>query len=274
MIETFSGKKLGTLRFPLTFTELRKLRGVCEQQNPKVVLIRNQAVAKICMDHEPDFYRIMKTILPEQAMTKIYTRDRNLVLFKKIEPYKSIRTMKDALDKGMCIKQILRQVILLIQYAHSVDPYFSHNDMKADNILIAPFDKYKIGEHEFHDYGVVLIDFETVTGSKFPIIHVNATPQLLSDFGLDKSMPFSKWSDLHLVFMEIYQYKDPEFLEMCDRIAPGAFLTFKQGNTLVSKENRLNARGRHFFNTINIDLLQDPYFASTSCRDKVENPSD
>jgi hypothetical protein len=116
-----------------------------------------------------------------------------------------------------------------------------------------------IGEHEIETHGVavVFIDFETVTGTRFPKFKVETTRKNLMDFGLDDSLPFSPWTDLHLVFMEVVRYDIAGFSEFIQHFYPLDY--FKTLNPLVTSQNRLNARGR-LLDTPLPNLLLDPWF--------------
>lgn len=246
------------------------LKKLCAMQSPNVVRLAKSeetlAIAKMCRRHERQYYEIIqeKNVLPPFALPKIIGYDDNLIIFSNIQPYRGIKTLKDALNAKVDIKimkSIIAQIVALLIYAQEHDHAFAHNDLKADNILLTPSEDVEIGIYEIKTFGVgvVFIDFETVTGSNFPKLKIETTRKTLLEFGLDDSLPFSQWTDLHLVFMEILRYDIPGFSEFLERFYPlSYFHTYP--NELVTSQNRLNAKGRSVMNSPLSALMSDPFF--------------
>jgi serine/threonine protein kinase len=268
---SLDGKYLGSVSFPLSKAG-SQLRNLCMRQKPRVIfLLRDdivQAVVKICLSHEYLFNEIVRRIFPRDFFPEVLAHENSLIIFQNITPVSSsIKSLKHALENAdvNMIKSILAQILALWIYAHNKDGRFSHNDLKADNVLLTPEkqDFIHIGDYEIKSFGVrvVIIDFETASGNFFPVIKVDVSQKMLLDYGLDPSLPFSPWTDVHLVFMEVYRHKIPGFEEFVERYYSKDI--FEVGSPYVTCHNRLNARGRESMNAHTLqDVLADTFFNS------------
>jgi len=268
---SLEGKYLGSLSFPLSKAGYQ-LKNFCARQKPRVIFIVHNdivcAVAKICLAHEFNFNEIMNKVFPPHSFPQVLGHENSLIIFKSVDPLSHrIKSMKDALEVGdvNIIKSVLAQLFAIWIYAHANDRNYTHNDLKADNILLtAEKDAViSIGDYDIRSFGVrvMIIDFETATGTLFPRIRVDVSKKMLLDYGLDESLPFSPWTDLHLVCMEVLRHEISGFAEFLSKYYP--LDAFVVGNQFVTCHNRLNARGRALMNAHSIEeLLKDEYFNS------------
>jgi serine/threonine protein kinase len=262
------GRLISQLPYPLLKAG-KALRQICSTQTPNVVFVFRDdmaiAVAKICRHHEIEYNKIVKErdIVPVQHFAQILAHEESLVIFKNVTPLTyRIKSFKDALEVGEAnmVKSIVAQLIAIMIHAHEKDPRFTHNDFKADNILITSSSDYVIiGPYEIKSFGakVVLIDFETTTGLLFPPFSHNK--KLMQEFGI--SLPFSQWTDLHLIFMEVVRHKTPGFSDFLKKYFP--LEIFTPNGQFVTSQNRLNELGREAMSSVQLkDLLQDTFFNS------------
>lgn len=148
------------------------------------------------------------------------------------------------------LKSILVQCIVLLSSLQKGNTKFSHNDLKADNIMLERCHStfLYIGDYvvEAWTVKVVFIDAETASGCFYkqsPLL-AKLSKSSKASFGLD--FPFSTYTDIHLVFMEIlYAMKEglqvEGFLEFLD--SDGIPLEYFQ-EPYITTENRLNGIGR------------------------------
>lgn len=263
-------------------TSYKSVKQLCEAQNPHVVYCEQDSncfYAKFVRktSKEKEIVSILQNVLPSQHLVEfqpheeiLQTGETDIVFTKAVDPlHDNIRTLKDVLKYSPslppCIcKSIMSQIIALLVLAQETDSTFAHNDLKADNILITKElseEALVIGKYKIHHQGVrvVFIDVETVTGSLFPPLDLSEVPvEMQEQFGIDPTMPWCSWTDLHLVMLEFWtkiKYFKPnwmkEFQEFLSECMPlKVFTTYKEGNSyMLSSFNRLTKKGR---NTINI----------------------
>jgi serine/threonine protein kinase len=188
-----------------------------------------------------------------------------------------IKTLKDMFVPRVCrnfcsegiIKSIVYQCITILDTLHKHNVNFTHNDLKAENIMIerceAPILHY---ESRIYSKGVrvVLIDMESITGLIFPCTlkkSLSLTSQ--RDFGLDDS-PWCSFTDFHLICMEIllacrtsFPSWGPNFAEFLDEYIPLNY--FK--TPYITCENRLSSLGKLTLGTSPLNkILSSQYFNS------------
>lgn len=222
--------------------------------------------------HEVENVAILHEMLPHEHLVRIrrLIHNRWLLLEKVPSVFPSMRSMHDLLVHARTVpsdvvQSCLAQIVALLCAAQSQDPLFAHNDFKADNIMLRLEDRpnpLRIGDYDVKHVGVrvVLIDMETVMGTRFAPVHLPEIPRdKLELFGLDPSMPWCEWTDFHLLCMELFRSvrdQQPkwslsclEFLSMC---APNIrmFSTHEDKNILVTPMNRLSSKGRKTVNAL------------------------
>lgn len=260
----------------------KSVKQLCEAQHPHVVYCEQESncfYAKFVRktSKEKEIVGILQNVFPSQHLVEflpyeeiLSTGENDIVFTKAVVPlHADIRTVKDVLKYsptlplGIC-KSILSQIIALLVLAQEKDAKFAHNDLKADNILVTKEESEEplvIGKYKIHHQGVrvVLIDVETVTGSLFPPLDLSEVPPSMQEqFGLDPSMPWCSWTDLHLVMLEFWTkigYFKPNWMQefqvfLSECMPLKVFTTYKEGNSyMLSSFNRLTKKGR---NTVNI----------------------
>jgi hypothetical protein len=187
----------------------------------------------------------------------IYASDSVLAM-SACSPFTSkIKTFRDFLNfyhtcpwPHQSLKSILVQCIVLLRELQNGNTHFSHNDFKADNIMLERCHSSYLYIGKFivaaWSVKVVFIDAETVSGCFYkpsPLLSKLSRSSKAS-FGLD--FPFSPFTDIHLVFMEILcamkeGLKIEGFLEFLD--SDGIPTDYFQ-QPYITKENRLSGIGR------------------------------
>lgn len=222
--------------------------------------------------HEFENLQTLRTLLPAEHLVRArVTADGKWLLMDRVPSvFPSMHSFHDLLRHSKTVPQdvvqsCLAQVVALLIAAHEADERFAHNDFKADNILLRLEDRegpLQIGSLEVRHVGVrvVLIDMETVTGTRFPPIELpNVPPDKLELFGLDPRMPWCEWTDFHLLCMEMFKtvrLQNPKWSEACleflGQCVPTlrVFSTHDDGNILVTSMNRLSTRGRAAVNSL------------------------
>lgn len=261
-------------KFIKTVRNEKSIKQVCQNQHPPVVFCKKDDndcfYAKILRDYskEREIVEILRqNVLPPQHVIEFLPCEETtteIAFTKAVEPFfGSVKTVKDMLNcvSNMPIsicQSVLAQIICLFILGQEKDPQFAHNDLKADNVLITKetsSEPLQIGKYSIRHYGirVVIIDCETVTGSLFPTLSLKEIPEPVQyEFGLHPSMPYSTWTDLHLMLMEFWikiknsncTWKNTFYLFLKACMFPKFFTTYAEGNMLVSKYNRLNSKGR------------------------------
>ncbi len=169
------------------------------------------------------------------------------------------------------LKSIIVQCLVLLATLQKYNTKFSHNDFKADNIMLERCHStfLFIGDYiiEAWSVKVVLIDAETTSGCFYkqsPLLS-KLSKSSKASFGLD--FPFSSFTDIHLLFMEIiYAIKEglkiEGFLEFLDS---GGIATEYFQEPYITKENRLNGIGRIALKQSGLTLesmLDSPFLSS------------
>jgi hypothetical protein len=144
--------------------------------------------------------------------------------------------------------------------------------MKAENILLEkcemPLLVYDTCRIYSRGLRVVFIDAESVTGKIFKCsLRDSLSPTMQRDFGMEANVPWSAFTDLHLVFMEI--------LFACRTSQPNwglGFAEFLENDAIplkyfkapfVTNENRLSRLGKSNLNCEQRSLqgmIQSKYF--------------
>jgi len=245
------------------------------QSGSLLQLVGNESmVVKRVRDHshEVENVGILQSMLPSEHLVQVrrVIRDRWLLLEKVPAVFASMHSMHDLLLHARTVpcdvvQSCLAQTIALLCTAQESDPNFAHNDFKADNILLRLENRdnpLRIGQYEVKHVGVrvVLIDMETVTGTRFkPVVLPEIPKDKLELFGLDKDMPWCEWTDFHLLCMELFRsvrLQCPKWsaacLEFLTACAPNVrvFSTHEDKNILVTPMNRLSTKGRKTVNAL------------------------
>ena len=278
----------------LTFSEnnLVECFLLCESYlvtlKPPILFLRSieqrdyiQGVVKLGKNEEE--HKNLKTMelmlgsLCSHAVRVLATKGR-MFLMTYPRPYLSfppIRTLRDLCVPRVCrifcsesmIKSILYQCLLVLRalQTHQID--FTHNDMKAENILLehceAPILHY---DPRVYSKGVrvVLIDMESVTGAVFPCTLKKSLSVLHQrEFGLDDS-PWCSFTDIHLVCMELlfacrtsYPSWGPAFAAFLESSIPLHF--FKP--PYITSVNRLSKLGKISLGKHSLDsMINNSYF--------------
>ena len=173
-----------------------------------------------------------------------------------------ISTLRDMFVPRVCrnvctetiIKTIVFQTLSCLVRLHSHNGLdFTHNDMKAENILLekceVPFLTYETSRIFSNGIRVVFIDTESVTGKKFQCsLQKSMSLSMQKDFGMEVDAEWSEFTDFHLICMEL--------LFACKTSRPKWGLQFaefleKDGIPLqyfkppfITKENRLSRNGK------------------------------
>ena len=153
----------------------------------------------------------------DEHIVKVLHVRRSMFLMSCPMPFLTfppISTLKDLFVPRVCrkfcsevlVKSIVFQLLSCLERLHSHKVEFTHNDMKAENILLSrcelPILCFPSTRIYCKGLRVILIDAESVTGLVFPCSRGRALSQKdKKDFGM-----FERWSeltDIHLVFMEI-----------------------------------------------------------------------
>ena len=244
----------------------------------------------------------LRTIIPAEHVpqTRGFLKEKWLLLERVPPVFASMHSFKDLLMHSRTVpadvmQTCLAQIVALLCTAQERDPLFAHNDLKADNILLRPETRegpVSIGRFSVKHVGVrvVLIDMETVTGNRFPSVHLPQLPRdKLEVFGLDPSMPWCCWTDFHLVCMEMWKsirLQRPKWSSACIDFFAAAtpttrvFSTFDEGNVLVTCMNRLSTKGRSTVNALidtgSMKRLQDlsmlPFLSSWMSAEEDQPP--
>jgi serine/threonine protein kinase len=254
---------------PILFLKYGHVRGV-------VKLSRNE--------EEPKKLKTMEYLLGDldSHVVKVLHADKTIFAMSYPRPYLNfpvIRTLKDLfiprICRGFCSEQLLKsilfQCISCLQRLHSHGLEFTHNDMKAENILLecceAPILLFDTGRIYSQGVRVVFIDAETVTGTVFPCSLIKSLSLAKQrSFGLDY-LTWSAFTDIHLVFFETlfacrtsnpyWGSKFAAFLE-----TGGIPLKYFKA-PFITTENRLSAVGKISLKleTQSLDhMLQSSYF--------------
>jgi serine/threonine protein kinase len=255
----------------------KSVKQLCEVQHPQVVYCEKEDYcfyAKLIRktSKEKEIILVLQHVFPPQHLVEFLPcEETDIIYTKAVKPlHENIRTLKDVLKHSTTVplvvcKSILAQIIALLVYAQEKDCKFAHNDLKADNILVtnepSP-EPLTIGKYQIQHAGVrvIFIDVETVTGTLFPALDLSEIPQKVQEqFGLDPSIPWCSWTDLHLVMLEYWTKVNSlkpswtllfqEFLKEC--MPMKVFCTYNEGNIIMlSNYNRLTKKGRNAINTL------------------------
>jgi len=201
------------------------------------------------------------TFVPNMRFTYA-TEWGNVMAQDAVIPYKlanghTVSTLKDMLQPHIFstvsrseIRSFLRQIIYFLHHMQTVDPAFTHNDLKCDNVLLTTSPN---GQMQ-----IIIIDFETVSRSQsqcsgLGLARFGTTDsQTLFDFGL--GLEFSPYTDLHLIFLEIWNKLNMlstkqewayDFVIFSTEIFPLHFMqTWSDKGKYVTRFNRLGPQGR------------------------------
>lgn len=246
------------------------IRGVVKCARNEEEHKKLKMIGEMLGDLDAHFVRVLDT---EKSLF-LMTRPRPFLHFPPIS------TLRDLFVPRVCrnfcsevlIKSILFQTLSCLARLHSHNVEFTHNDMKAENILLekceAPllvFDTCRIYSRGLR---VVFIDAESVTGKVFACsLRDKLSASLQRDFGMENDVPWSAFTDFHLVCMEIlfacrtsqpsWGVQFAEFLEM-DGIPLKYFKT-----PFITRENRLSRLGKSTLSAENKSLqgmLNSRYF--------------
>ena len=240
----------------------RSIMSLAKQISSSIIHLRSptsNAIAKRLREKSDEVERlqILKNILPHTI--DILHISNRIFIMPEIQGLKyqniHLRSVNDVFADRILphvpfviIKTILLQIILCLQAAHSVDPEFCHNDLKLDNILIEE-KECSIGNIHFENMiRIVFIDAETVTGTKFPPLSIDAPKELKAEFGL--GLEWSEYTDIHLVLLEMWSKirktaLRQEFQVFLENIMPlPIFDSFQEGNKCLTPRNRLSEKGR------------------------------
>ncbi len=217
----------GTLSLRFSDESLEKNFVLCkpylEKMTPPILFLKYghvRGVVKLSRnDEEPKKLKTMEYLLGDldAHVVKVLHAEHNLFAMTYPRPFltfPAIRTLKDLfiprICRGFCSEQLLKsilfQCISCLQRLHSHGLEFTHNDLKAENILLesceAPLLLFDSGRIYSQGVRVVFIDAETVTGTVFPCTLIKSLPLAKQrNFGLDYST-WSAFTDIHLVFFE------------------------------------------------------------------------
>ena len=172
-----------------------------------------------------------------------------------------ISTLRDMFVPRVCrnvctetiIKTIVFQTVSCLVRLHSHGLDFTHNDMKAENILLEkcdlPFLAYDTCRIFSNGIRVVFIDTESVTGKTFQCsLQKSMSATMQKDFGMEADAEWNEFTDFHLVCMEILfacKTSRPKwglhFAEFLER--DGIPLKYFKP-PFITKENRLSRNGK------------------------------
>lgn len=204
-----------------------------------------------------NLYQLWKHCPRNHCVKPLFSSDSLLVMTASHPFTSTIKTFRQFLCHAKTcpwplntLKSIIIQCILLLSHLQHWNTEFSHNDFKADNVMLERCEAtfLYIGDYivEAWNVKVVLIDAETASGCFYkqsPLLS-KLSKSSKSSFGLD--FPYSPFTDIHLLFMEIIfamkeGFQADGFLEFLDSdgIPTDYFL-----EPYITKENRLNGVGR------------------------------
>ena len=219
-------------------------------------------VLKLLKNEEDERTRCLHRLIPQNSVKVLYA-DTSVLITEFVQPANArIKSLADLLGLLKEIPMdmlmyVLYQLFAMFFFVHTQNPSFAHNDCKVDNILLTT------------DLKVVLIDAETCGGHSFPPVAIQASPQILEEFGLSHDMPWSQWTDMHLILLEVWtQIKrqrpswSSDFLVFLSSILPMSCMkTFAEHSVFVSSQNRLNRKGREFLSEYSLEsCLQCNHF--------------
>ena len=209
--------------------------------------------------HESEVLLKLYDIMPSHTV-KIQGTLGDVMILQYIPAFihhgKRLATLDDLLEDmsdDILAHVIFQVACILHDLRHSIQ--FSHNDFKADNILLTPNTDplmFSLAETYTPPVRVVIIDVETSTmASKQPPLH-DMDAIVLEEFGLGPDMPDCEWSDFHLCMLEIWvrvkrhmPVWKSDFLTFLLSIVPYELIkTFQEGGVHVSRMNRLTRTGR------------------------------
>lgn len=205
------------------------------------------------------------------------------------------RTVLQRVSKAE-LASICAQVCVFLSHMQSSSPQWTHNDFKADNILLSAWPNKKQRHIHFNSlqidapFHIVVIDAETIAGEGFKGLGLDSCEEhVLCNFGLDTNTPFSPATDLHLFLLEILFHIDfkskhkpiwvTDFVVFCSAACPmSMFNTHATGGKYVTQLNRLNADARRLLDSLYTegkckspkDLLSHPFL---SCVVRLEDSS-
>lgn len=273
--EALTLKDHSVIRFNIDNAE--ECFALCEQvlkkQKPSILFLKSlhyedfvRGVVKLAKNEE-ESVQLMKIHamlgdLAEHIVSVMQVRGK-MFLMSYPRPYlmfPPIKTLKDLFIPRVCrkfcsehlLKSILFQVLCCLERLHSHRVEFTHNDLKAENILLSRCEAPLLlfPECRIYSKGVraIFIDAESVTGLVFPCTLGKALSQKdRREFGL-----FEKWSeftDIHLVFMEILfacrtssPHWGPSFAEFLETDGiPLKYFKFP----FVTAQNRMSLLAKH-----------------------------
>lgn len=200
---------------------------VLKKQRPSILFLKSiyyenfiRGVVKLAKNEEESMQLIkiqaMLGDLGEHIVRVLQVKGRMFLMSypRPFQVFPPIKTLKDLFVPRVCrkfcsenlLKSIIFQVLCCLERLHSHNVEFTHNDMKAENILLSRCEMPLLSFPDCRIYSkgvcAVFIDAESVTGLVFPCTLGKALSQKEKrEFGM-----FEKWSeftDIHLVFMEI-----------------------------------------------------------------------
>lgn len=149
----------------------------------------------------------------------VLQKEKSMFLMNRPCPFLDfppISTLRDMFVPRVCrnvctetiIKTIVFQTLSCLVRLHSHGLNFTHNDMKAENILLEKYDKpfltYDTRRIFSNGIRVVFIDTESVTGKTFQCsLQKSMSATMQKDFGMEVDAEWSEFTDFHLVCMEI-----------------------------------------------------------------------
>jgi len=258
-------------------------------EDPPVLYVRHNDLIQYVLKRsrsKTEAYNLQKLFFctPWSHCTRLLQHSTDVMLMNYVMPYlhnppiKSLRcflashqAQRAVINCEGLLKSIVFQCIALLVELQQHKMEFAHNDFKSDNIMLerTPMSCMMLRDTRFYCWGVrvVLIDAETISGAIYkssPLVGKMSKSSKAS-FGLD--FPYSPYTDLHLLLMEI--------VYACKRLRPEwgpAFVKFLEedaipcqyfGDPYVTKENRLNGIGRIALKQTDRkleDMLHSSYF--------------
>jgi len=199
----------------------------------------------------------------QNHFVRVLHTEKSMFLMNYPDPFLEvpcISSLKDLFVSQVCrnvctetiIKSIIFQILSCLVRLHSHGLNFTHNDMKAENILLSKCDAllvFDTGRIFSNGVRVVFIDVESVTGKGFQCtLQTSLSASSQKDFGMEVNAEWSELTDFHLVCMEIlfackvctpkWGLQFAEFLER-DGIP---LKYFKE--PYITTENRLSSSGK------------------------------
>lgn len=266
-------KHLKALKPPILFLKSSFIEGVVklsrnEEEIEKLKLIRD----------------LLGNELQDHIVRVLHARKNMFVMTcpKAFLHFPLLRTLKELIVtpricRAFCNESLLKSILYQSMYClyklHSYCVNFTHNDLKAENILLercesSLFHYEQFGRIYTRGIRVVFIDTESVTGKNFPCSLLETlSKDQQREFGMEPEAPWCPFTDLHLLFFEI--------LFACRTSSPSwgpRFAKFLETSAIplkyfrvpyITKENRLNSEGKQSLNSLPLnipEILSSPYF--------------